>query len=228
MIIRSAEEAKAEYAKAMGREIGPVYFALLCEVHLLHVKWGDYTALFDKVKRVELLNQVACAYFARLQDIYVHDTFLHISRLTDEPKKRGYRHLTISGLVGMIKVPELRRKLRPMVADMNRKAKALRAWRDRRIAHTEYELALGLATEPLPPTTRAMTREGIEAIAAVLNAICAHYCDSDHRFHYESRPGTGALALLHCMDDGLKAARQRDARIAAREYRPEDLETADL
>jgi hypothetical protein len=80
----------------------------------------------------------------------------------------------------------------------------------------------------LPPTTRAKTREIIEAIAAVLNAICAHYCDSNHRFRYESRAGTGALALLHCMDDGLKAAAQRDARIAAREYLPEDLETADL
>jgi hypothetical protein len=228
MMLKSAGEAKAEYVKAMGREIGPVFYALLCEVHYLHVKWGDYTALFDKEKRVELLNRVAPAYFARLQDMYVHDTFLHISRLTDEPKKGKHRHLTINGLVGMIKVPELGRKLRPMVANINRKAKVLRKWRDRKIAHTEYELALEQATEPLPPTTRAMTRETIEAIAAVLNAICAHYCDSDHRFRYESRPGTGALALLYCMDDGLKAARQRDARIAAREYRPEDLVTTDL
>jgi AbiU2 len=228
MMLTSAQEAKAEYVKAMGREIGPVFHALVCEVHHLHVKWGDYTALFDKEKRVALLNQVAPAYFARLQDMYVHDTFLHISRLTDEPKNGKYRHLTINGLVAMIDVRELRRKLSPMVKDMNRMAKVLRKWRDRKIAHTEYELALGHATEPLPPTTRAKTRETIEAIAAVLNAICAHYCDSNHRFRYESRAGTGALALLHCMDDGLKAAAQRDARIAAREYLPEDLETADL
>jgi hypothetical protein len=228
MTLRSAEEAKADYVKVMGRELGSVFYVLLCEVHYLHVKWGDYLALFDKEKRVQLLNQVAPAYFARLQDICVHDTFLHISRLTDEPNKRGYRHLTINGLVALIKVPELRRQLRPLVRDMNRRAKALRNWRDRKIAHTEYELALGLATEPLPPTTRAMTRESIESIAAVLNAVGGHYCNSDHRFRYESRPGTGALALLYCMDDGLKAARERDARIAAYEYRTEDLETVDI
>jgi hypothetical protein len=228
MILRSAEEAKAEYVKSMGREIGPVFYALVCEVHYLHVKWGDYTALFDKEKRVQLLNQVAPAYFARLQDIYVHDTFLHISRLTDQPKNGKHRHLTINGLVALIDVPELRRTLRPMVKHMNRMAKALRNWRDRKIAHTEYELALGQATEPLPPTTRARTRETIEAIAAVLNAVSAHYCDGDHRFRYESRPGTGALALLDCMDDGLKAARERDARIESRDYRPEDLEAADI
>lgn len=228
MTLRSAEEAKAEYVKSMGHEVGPVFYALLCEVHYLHVKWGDYLALFDKKNRVQLLNQAAPAYFARLQDICVHDAFLHISRLTDEPKKRGYRHLTINGLVAMIDVPILRRQLRPLVRNMNRKAKALRAWRDRKIAHTEQELALGLVTEPLPPTTRAMTREAINAIAAVLNAVGAHYGDSDHRFRYESRPGTGALALLYCIDDGLKASRERDARIAAHEYRREDLETADI
>jgi hypothetical protein len=160
--------------------------------------------------------------------MYIHDTFLHISRLTDEPKKGKYHHLTISSLVGMIEVRELRRELRPLVADMNRKVKPLRAWRDRRIAHTEYELALGQEIEPLPPTTRAMTRSAIEAIAAVLKVVHRYFCRNDLGFRYESRPGIGALALLHCMDDGLKAAVQRDARIAAREHRSEDLEPVGL
>jgi len=52
--------------------------------------------------------------------------------------------------------------------------------------------------------------------------------DDDLRFRCESRPGAGALALLYCMEDGVRAARQRDARITAGEYRQEDLETADL
>ncbi len=228
MIDRSGEEAKAEYEHVMGKKVGRTFYALTAEVHLLHVKWGDYMALYDKRSRVELLNHVAPAYFARLQDVYIHDTFLHISRLTDEPKSGSRTRLPISGLVGMIEAHDLRRKLRPLVADMNRKVRALRSWRDRRIAHHEHDLALGQATEPLPPTTRAMTQSAIEAIAAVLHAVCQHYQGSDLRFRFESRPGTHALALLYCMDDGLKAAKQRDDRIAAGDYRAEDLEPVDL
>ncbi len=226
MIIRNAEETRRRYQEQMGEALGSAFYTVVGHVHYLHAKWGDYIALFDQQNRVELLNKIAPAYFARLQEMFIDDIFLHISRLTDRPRMGKYEHLNMKRLIEMLDDPSVKDRVAPLLADLEHKAGAYREWRNRRIAHTEYELATGQSTDPLPPTTRAMTKEVIDAISEITNVICQHYCDSDLYFRYDE--GGGASDLLYVMHDGLLMEKQREARRAAGDYRVEDYAPVDL
>jgi hypothetical protein len=61
MVIRNAAETRQRYQDHMGEELGAAFYAAVGHVHYLRAKWGDYTTLFEKQKRVELLNKVAPA-----------------------------------------------------------------------------------------------------------------------------------------------------------------------
>ena len=219
-----AEETRLLYEQRMGTELGRAFYTIMCEVAYLHDKWGDYIALFGtKSERVDLLNRAAPAFFARLQDTLFDDALLHLSRLTD--RRRGT--LSMVRLVSLVPDGPLKARLTPLLAELDRKVAFCRGWRNRRIAHTDYRLATGRPIPPLPAASRAATREAIETVAGVLNAICQHYCESDLYFRYDEN--CGALDLVYVLHDGLRMADERNARIVAgNEYRPEDFATPNL
>ena len=57
--------------------------------------------------------------------------------------------------------------------------------------------------EPLTPASRKSMREGLDAIAAVLNRLELHYCGGEVGYQYfESR--LSARALVHVLEEGIK------------------------
>lgn len=228
MTTRTAAEARADYERVMGTELGAIYNALWQQLAWLHSKWAEYVDLFGtKESRVALMNEAAPRFFRIVQDSIWDDVLIHIARLTDPPKSAGRANLTIQrlpALVGAAVKAEVNGKI---AVALTRSAFA-RDWRNRRIAHGDYELALDLpAAIPLAPASRQMVREALESLCDVINAVGLHYLDSTSFFDSRSSH-QGAVSLLHVIAAGLEAERERSARIQSgqidlSELRPRDL-----
>ena len=228
MTTRTAAEARADYERVMGTELGAIYNALWQQLAWLHSKWAEYVDLFGtKESRVALMNEAAPRFFRIVQDSIWDDVLIHIARLTDPPKSAGRANLTIQrlpALVGAAVKAEVNGKI---AVALTRSAFA-RDWRNRRIAHGDYELALDLsAAIPLAPASRQMVCEALESVCDVINAVGLHYLDSTSFFDSRSSH-QGAVSLLHVIAAELEAERERSARIQSgqidlSELRPRDL-----
>ncbi len=228
MTTRTAAEARADYERVMGTELGAIYNALWQQLAWLHSKWAEYVDLFGtRESRVALMNEAAPRFFRIVQDSIWDDVLIHIARLTDPPKSAGRANLTIQrlpALVGAAVKAEVNGKI---AVALTRSAFA-RDWRNRRIAHGDYELALDLsAAIPLAPASRQMVCEALESVCDVINAVGLHYLDSTSFFDSRSSH-QGAVSLLHVIAAGLEAERERSARIQSgqidlSELRPRDL-----
>jgi hypothetical protein len=228
MTTRTAEEARADYERVMGSELGAIYNALWQQLAWLHSKWAEYVDLFGmKESRVSLMNEVAPRFFRLVQDSLWDDVLIHVARLTDPPKSAGRANLTIQRLPLVVDVA-VKAEVEGKIAAALTSCSFARDWRNRRIAHGDYALALDLpGANPLTPTSSQMVREALESLCEVINAVGLHYLDSTNLFdagpsHY------GAASLLYVLDAGLEAERERSARIKAgqidlSERRPRDL-----
>ena len=212
----------------MGTELGAIYNALWQQLAWLHSKWAEYVDLFGtKESRVALMNEAAPRFFRIVQDSIWDDVLIHIARLTDPPKSAGRANLTIQRLPALVDAA-VKAEVNGKIAVALTRSAFARDWRNRRIAHGDYELALDLsAAIPLAPASRQMVCEALESVCDVINAVGLHYLDSTSFFNSRSSH-QGAVSLLHVIAAGLEAERERSARIQSgqidlSELRPRDL-----
>jgi len=224
---KTPEETRAEYVGRMGGELGNLYFRLWQELAWLYEKWEQYVALYGtKPSRVDLLNKAAPLFFRIVQDTLWDDVLLHISRLTDPPKSGRRATLTIQSLPGLVE-KQIGEALSQLVETAKNKAEFCRDWRNRRIAHSDKALALEERAKPLEPASRRGVKLALAALADVLNKVSERYLGSPINFEFPMSSNR-AEDLLYVIDDGLKAAAEREDRIRRKEYRKEDLEGRDL
>lgn len=228
MTTRTAAEARADYERVMGTELGAIYNALWQQLAWLHSKWAEYVDLFGtKESRVALMNEAAPRFFRIVQDSIWDDVLIHIARLTDPPKSAGRANLTIQRLPALVDAA-VKAEVNGKIAVALTRSAFARDWRNRRIAHGDYELALDLsAAIPLAPASRQMVCEALESVCDVINAVGLHYLDSTSFFNSRSSH-QGAVSLLHVIAAELEAERERSARIQSgqidlSELRPRDL-----
>ena len=226
--IRTADEQKIIYVEKMGEDLGKVFHALWQEVAWLHSKWEEYVVLFGtKPSRIDLVNEAAPLFFRIVQDLLFEETLLHIARLTDPPKSAGKENLTIRMLPSLINKEKLKIDIQSRVDLAIDKAGFCRDWRNRRIAHHDFELALKEGATPLQPASREKVKAALEAIVSVLDAVTLHYFDSSTAFDTSSNRG-GAESLIYVLDDGLKAKAERIERRKSGEVDPKDFTAHDL
>lgn len=213
----SDDETRQQYIATMGQDLGSVFYGLYYELVLLHVRWREYTELFDtKPERVDLLNRAAGWFFKVVQDTLGDSALLAIARITD-PERVGPRDtLTIQRLPKLISDPALAAEVQALVAVALAKAEFTRDQRNRRIAHNDLPLALGRAAKPLDPATREDVRA---ALAAVLNRVELAYRKAETQYDF-AVGGSSAEALLYVIRDGLEADEARYQRL--KEGRPLD------
>jgi len=225
---RTAEEVKQHHIEVLGEELGSLYHALWNELAWLYSKWDEYVELFGtKPSRIELINKAAGHFFRIVQDSLWEDTLLHIARLTDSPKSAGRENLTIKKLPEIIADEGFKKRLSELVVIAVEKAEFCRDWRNRHIAHKDLGLAMNTGAEPLKPASRAKVKEVLSAISDVLNAVSSHYMDSTTAF--EGIGGSdGAVSLLYVLDDGIRAAEERNNRRMEGNYRAEDYQSRNL
>ncbi len=217
MANRTAEQAKSHYIEKMGDPLGTHFNALWQEVASLHMKWAEFVEMYgSKLSRVELLNQAAPQFFRMIQDALWEEILLHIARLTDEPRslnRKAKANLTIRNLPEFISDITTKNAVAALLDVATTKAGFCRDWRNRHIAHRDLSLALNNSAVPLEKASRKQVGEALSAIAAVLNAVDAHYTDSETRFDVSSSIG-GAVSLLYVLDDGVRAqACRRERRL---------------
>ncbi len=226
--IETAEEVKQSHIKEMGSDLGPLYHALWNELVWLYFKWGEYVELFGtKPSRIDLINRAAGYFFRVVQDSLWYDSLLHIARLTDPPESCRKKNLSIQQLPLLIDDHTLKEKVEKLVDVAIEKAEFCRDWRNRRIAHKDLGLALGVGAKSLKPASRAEIKESLTSISNVLNAISLHYMNSEITFEGE-KTSDGAVSLLYVLDDGLRAEEERKERLKAGTYRSEDYRKRDL
>jgi hypothetical protein len=222
------DEQKAANVAAMGQALGEVYTELWQEVARLFGKWEEYVELFGtKESRIALMNEAASDFFGRLQASAWHEVLLDITCLTDPPKSAGRETLSLRAMPALINDLVLKQHVHDLIAIAKDKSAFARDWRNRYLAHRDLALALGKA-QPLAPASRKATRDALDCLAATLNAVQNHFYGSTTNYGIELTAPGGALNLLYCLDDGVRAHRERLERFKAGKLLPGDYGARDI
>lgn len=219
----------------MGEELGSIYDALWQEVARIHKKWAEYVALFGtNPARIDLMNEAAPSFFRTVNDALWENMLLHISRLTDPPETlgkggrlTGKSNLSLGRLVTeLAKNPNAPNIDEPVKQAIQRSAFA-RDWRNRRIAHKDFALALGLPATPLDHASRAAVAQALAAFSDVLNAVSGHYLDSTTMFEL-GNASPEASSVLYLLRDGMRYRQERVTRLKSGTHSPQDFKREPL
>jgi hypothetical protein len=212
---------------AIGQKLGSLYWALWQDVVRLHTCWDEYVELFGtSPERIDLLNKAAPTFFRMLQDTLFDNTLLHISRVTDRSRSSGHENLSIRAIPPFVAELAARHRIQALVDAAVNEAEFSRDWRNRRIAHSDLDLALAKngntpPIKPLEQASRQLVKGAISAIEAVLNALANSYQNSELMF-WNGFGASGAVSLLYVIDDGVKAEAERYERLKRGDFRPGD------
>ena len=214
---RTASQSKIDNAAKMGDEIGSVYSALWQEVAWLHKKWAEYVALFGtNPTRIALLNRAAPSFFRTVQDSLWENVLLHLARITDSPKSAGRSNLSIKRLASAVSGSPIDTKMLALEAVALDATKFARDWRNRKLAHSDLDLALDKHVDPLAPASRADVVTALASLGELLNVVSAHYMGSTTMFDLGFNGGD-AVSLLYIVQDGLLHKEERIARVKSGE-----------
>ncbi len=205
----------------MGPELGALFYHLRNETISLNCKWIEYKTLFGTNEtRIGLLNDAAPSFFGIVQKILWNDTVLHIARMTDEPEIKGKNTLTLRKLPEVVEI-EMQPYLIEHLDAVLSKAKFVRDWRNRRLAHSDFHLNVTKTAKHLKSATRLQVDQVIKAINDLLNFINFGYCKTTTLFDGGFINGN-AKDLLYVLREGLAAMEQQQKRLEEGKFFPED------
>jgi hypothetical protein len=175
----SAEEKRQLCIHDMGPALGAMY----CDLndHLLDILlvWRQYEHLFavDQAT-VQMLNDVAPAFFGVIQAQLWDSVMLGISKLTDRPVSFGNKTLSIQALPDLVEDPKVKDKVVSAIELALDYAKFARAHRNKRIAHNDLVHVQNRAGNALPAASREKIRASLKSIIDVLEILNGHYRES--------------------------------------------------
>lgn len=209
-----------EDQKVLGNELGTLYAHLSAEYLDLNYKWKEFVTLFGtNPERIDLLNQSASQFWAYIHNVLFEDILLHIARLTDKEMTTGKKNLSIQGFLNIRANKKFENQLQKAINKVVKDANFCRVWRNKRIAHIDYDYRTNDKYK-LAPATRAKVSRCIEGIYKILNLIEKNF------FHAETISDSpsinGALDLLFVIDDGLRFVRERETRLRSGKALPHD------
>jgi len=180
--LASYKEARDEYERLMGRDLGSIYHLLWNETAYLFMRWDEYVAMFGKdQEQFDIMNEVAPGFFKSVQDALWEKTLLHLCRFADPSKVAHRRTLSLDALLTTTTcsaIPELS----SLVATAKGKIKFAQDWRNRSLAHLDLDYALERSAKPLAPASRAHVREALSSIKDVLEKVDQHFTGSSLHF----------------------------------------------
>lgn len=155
-----------------------VYKALHPQVLQLHVRWAQFRYLFTvSDKRMTVLSNLAPGFFAIIRDVLRDDAFISISRLTDRSSTRGKSNLSIVTLVELAEKSdniELSSTSRTLLDQLLAHVENIRQWRDKWLAHTDFDQSV--LEQPLPNTKvkRGDIDEALRLIREIMHLFATH------------------------------------------------------
>ena len=200
---RTAEEIKRDMIKVLGTDFGSLLFALHNEIIWLTLRWIEFKELYGtKESRIEVMNEVAPFFFFTIQRVLRENLMLGISRITDPPKSFKKKNASIKTIPQFIEDDGFKEELEKDIQEIIENATFCRDWRNRWIAHLDYELAINNQNaKPLESATREKLKLTIEKVQNFYNKVENKYFKSTTAFKFLSSD-KGAISLLHAIENG--------------------------
>lgn len=208
----------------MGSKLGPLYHALYNDVIRVNAKWLEFDKLFGRSKqRVDLLNRSAAFFFRVVQNVMWDDILLHIARLTDRCGEGNKRNLTLRRLPGAVEDEGLAKELQSLLKTALQCSIFARKWRNKRLAHTDFDYALGIRAEQLPDVSRRNVGESLASFGKLLNHLNIYYLKSEVCFDRVIAHEDAEL-LIHHLAVAARSEDRRMERLNRGKAIPEDFE----
>jgi hypothetical protein len=115
----------------------------------------------------------------------------------------------------------LKAEVAELVESAVRASGSARDWRNRRLAHRDFAVALA-TTDPLPGVSRDDVEAMLAAIRAVLDRLARHYWNFAP-YEPDMVHGRETDALVYWLRRGLRAEEQRHQRFREGRALPEDI-----
>ncbi|MBL7847521.1 MAG: hypothetical protein JNL40_08645 [Cyclobacteriaceae bacterium] len=205
MATQTTEEVKAEMIRKLGPEFGSLLYSLYNEIVWITYKWTEFKELYgSKESRIDLMNEAASLFFYIVQRVLWDNLLLGVARITDPPTTNGKKNITLKSICPLVADNEFRIKIEASLKEILKESEFCRDWRNRWIAHMDYELVSNpQSAEPLKPATRDKLESILRRIHALYNSISAKYLDSTVAFEYTNSIA-GSVSLLRRIESGIR------------------------
>ncbi len=190
--------------KIMSPELSKLFDEIQHEVNWLHAKWINYRQIYAQdEEQINLLNRISPSFFYILQIIFLSDTYLHISRLTDPAYTMGKENLSLERLVQSIESIKYKDLVDIVLVDLEKIKSASKPFRDLRnltIAHIDLKVALKVNIDPIPGIGRQMVEDVLLLIRQLMNHIEIYFKESETAYELVITRGDG-VALVYALKD---------------------------
>ena len=198
MTTESPEQMKQNYVSLMGVPLGEVFYELIQDAALLHLKWNEFLALFAaSPEQIETFNRAAPGFFYLVQEACWDDLVLHIFRMTDDDRNV----LSILHLKRLIQ-PGIRDPFNDKLTTLTAAAKLAHDLRNNHIGHRNRDVALKV--KPVPPSSRDDINRAIAAIDEALHFVDHHFTKRAPTLYEHLDIRGGADSILDIVKRGLK------------------------
>jgi len=155
----------------MGEEFGTVFYKLKSVWTYALIKSREFRLLYSNRDNLGLINAIGGRFFASIQDVLYDDILLQLTRITDKPQIVGHKNLTIRMLPEYCDDEDLSREVEKLVLQVVIATDFARNWRNKRIAHMDYEHHMDSISNPLESASLEKVQIALDAIHTVLNEI---------------------------------------------------------
>jgi HEPN superfamily AbiU2-like protein len=208
----SEEEIRAEYVERMGEELGELQYLLWYDLTWLHLRWADYRELFGSdAQRIDLMNETAPAFFGHLNDVMWNDVVLDLCRLSDPADMGGKQNLTFFRLPHAVAQLPIESAISAGLEALQSSTAFARDWRNRRLAHRDWDHARDPSAIPLTGGSRASVEEALAAARRLMQISDEHFLNTTVFYEAPIPAVGGAHEMLYHLDSGLDAIRTRKA-----------------
>lgn len=112
--------------------------------------------------------------------------------------------MTVTAIPTFLTDDNFRREIEKELEELMTESKFCRDWRNRWIAHMDYELAVNRDNaKPLESGTRNKLKIAIERIQSIYNKVEFKYLGTTTGFKY-LKSNRGAISLLYTIENGLR------------------------
>jgi hypothetical protein len=190
-------------------QISELYDLLQTEVVWMHGRWACYRQLFAASdRRIDLLNECASAFFFIIQDVLLDEIQVSLSKLTDPASSLGgkYPNLSLEQLQAQLDAhgdAHLAAANRKTLDLLHTQCQVFREWRNKKLAHLDLATAKKSSPNPIPGVSRQMIEDALKTLREYLNAIEAHYNDSEMGYEQFLMSSDGD-ALVGVLREGLR------------------------
>ena len=207
-----SDELKRDHQEKLGEKFGTIFYGVSDDWVNGLVRLYEYRALFGDPANIEFINTFSGPFMRDVQQLFWRDLLLHITRLTDPGESGGKGNITVRRLQDFCDDPALRARVESFAATAVKNAELARAWRDKRISHSDLNLAIDPDAESLAPTTLASVQSVLDAVHAALDAISFAFMNA-HISHCVTTSEPRATAFLNYAQMLVTAVRYVDSLI---------------